>query len=329
MSKKNREITTVKTFILLLVNIFKFIVFPIRKPLIGIPLIFLLFLIPTLRGVKPAEVHLWYLEKLTPVTQGFVNFGEAINKHSIDPIKETVSKMIDNDGRYVSDDTRLRTSTDLEPGNDQDFSRKFEENNSSNRFFEKAKNSSTTYKVEDSIIVNRNDLLKQEEKKQENIEENIEEHDFIDTKLNKEIEEIKIDEEPIIKADSIEKVIIKADTNLKDNLEKINTIKKVNPGIRFISKPEFIEGKAKIENANTIVINRRKIYLHGIYTPPYSEKGLAAITYLINLIHNKNVRCDVMAYTENDFPTAICYSSGKNINEELVKVGLSQKVEFE
>lgn len=330
MSKKNKEITTIKIFILLIINIFKFIVFPIRKPLVGIPFIFLLFIIPTFNGVKPSEVHLWYLKKLNPITQGFVNFGQAINKHSIEPIKETVSKLIDNDGNYVSDDTRLRTSTDLEPRSNQNHSTKENNEGFSKRIFEKAKNSSTTYKVDDNIIANTNTNHKKIDLEVKDISNAIndettdktgESKENTDDNLAEEIKNIESKNESIIKSDKAEEVVIKP-------IENIETIIKENTDLRFITKPEFIEGIAQIENANMIVINKRRIYLHGIYTNPYSEKGMAAVTYLINLIHDKNVRCDIMAYTSNDIPTAICYSSGKNINEELVKVGLSQKVEL-
>lgn len=41
-----------------------FFLFPLRKPLIFFPLLFILFLAPTFQGVKPAEVHLWYWGKI-------------------------------------------------------------------------------------------------------------------------------------------------------------------------------------------------------------------------------------------------------------------------
>jgi len=374
MSKKNKEITTVKTFVLLLVNIFKFIIFPIRKPLIGIPLLFLLFIIPTFRGVKPAEVHLWYLAQLKPIGQVFVNFGDAVNRHSIEPIKDTVSKIVDTDGNFISDDTRLRTSTDLEPRKQQQIEDDSNRDNYSNRVFEKAQNSSTTYKVEDNIIADNN-LLNKEisnlSKEQEKIVEDVKEIDQeleaeiseIDNQLAKEIEAIdnrlenqvedvedKLDKiiekvqeikesvqeekrvelvnEPVIKAEKQEEVIIQAAPSKTSKADNTNVYIKENSNIRPILKPEFIEGKAQIENANVLVINRRRIYFHGIYTNPFSEKGKAAVTYLINLINKKIVRCDIIAYTSNDIPTGICYTGGKNINDELARVGLSQKVKF-
>ena len=40
-----------------------FILLPLRKPLIVIPLLLALYLIPTFIGAKPSEVHLWYWQK--------------------------------------------------------------------------------------------------------------------------------------------------------------------------------------------------------------------------------------------------------------------------
>lgn len=52
------------------------LLFPLRKPLIFFPVLFILFMAPTFRGVKPAEVHLWYWSKIkqyTSVVTGFVS----------------------------------------------------------------------------------------------------------------------------------------------------------------------------------------------------------------------------------------------------------------
>lgn len=41
-------------------RLFLLVTFPLRKPLWTLLILFILFLLPTFRGVKPAEVHLWY-----------------------------------------------------------------------------------------------------------------------------------------------------------------------------------------------------------------------------------------------------------------------------
>lgn len=45
-----------------------FITYPVRKPLIFFPLLIALYLTPTFRGVKPAEVHLWYWNHIKNAT---------------------------------------------------------------------------------------------------------------------------------------------------------------------------------------------------------------------------------------------------------------------
>ena len=41
-----------------------FLLYPLRKPLIFIPLLILLYLIPTFIGARPSEVHVWYWNKI-------------------------------------------------------------------------------------------------------------------------------------------------------------------------------------------------------------------------------------------------------------------------
>ena len=57
-------------------RLFLLITFPLRKPLWTLLILLLMFLVPTFRGVKPAEVHLWYWQKI---------------KHSSDTISATVA----------------------------------------------------------------------------------------------------------------------------------------------------------------------------------------------------------------------------------------------
>lgn len=45
-------------------GLFLFITFPIRKPLIFVPILMLGYLAPTFMGAKPTEVHLWYWNKI-------------------------------------------------------------------------------------------------------------------------------------------------------------------------------------------------------------------------------------------------------------------------
>lgn len=65
-----------------------FILFPLRKPLIFFPVLLLFFLAPTFRGVKPAEVHLWYWRNITHYTGLATDF---VKDKSKDVIPENIS----------------------------------------------------------------------------------------------------------------------------------------------------------------------------------------------------------------------------------------------
>lgn len=58
-------------------RLFMIITFPIRRPLIFIPLAAIAYLAPTFMGVKPAEVHLWYWDKIKNHT---TNISDTISE---------------------------------------------------------------------------------------------------------------------------------------------------------------------------------------------------------------------------------------------------------
>ncbi len=65
-------------------GLFLFITFPIRKPLIFIPILMLGYLAPTFMGAKPTEVHLWYWKKIKSHTQ-LLGSGISEKAHEILP----------------------------------------------------------------------------------------------------------------------------------------------------------------------------------------------------------------------------------------------------
>ena len=58
-------------------GLFLFITFPIRKPLIFVPILMFAYLAPTFMGARPSEVHLWYWNKIKIHTQ---NMGNSISQ---------------------------------------------------------------------------------------------------------------------------------------------------------------------------------------------------------------------------------------------------------
>ena len=61
------------------------LLYPLRKPLIFIPVLILMYLIPTFIGSKPSEVHLWYWNK---IKNGYNFVAETVS----DKVKPIVGK---------------------------------------------------------------------------------------------------------------------------------------------------------------------------------------------------------------------------------------------
>lgn len=69
-------------------GLFLFITFPIRKPLIFIPILMLGYLAPTFMGAKPTEVHLWYWNKIKAKSQ---SIGSTISEKTQEMIPDVDS----------------------------------------------------------------------------------------------------------------------------------------------------------------------------------------------------------------------------------------------
>lgn len=69
-------------------SLFLFVTFPIRHPLIFIPMVIIAYLAPTFMGAKPSEVHLWYWNKIKTQTSGI---STAISEKT-----QAIMPMVDN-----------------------------------------------------------------------------------------------------------------------------------------------------------------------------------------------------------------------------------------
>ena len=67
-------------------RLFLLVTFPLRKPLWTLLIILVLFLAPTFRGVKPAEVHLWYWNHIK-------NSSSQVTEKVSDKAKEIIDEM--------------------------------------------------------------------------------------------------------------------------------------------------------------------------------------------------------------------------------------------
>lgn len=89
-----------------IINFFiRLILWPFRHPLISIPILLLAYFIPTLIGARPAEVHLWYWQKIkaifSPVSEKSIAFIEEAGKKFSIPDFSIVSKQEDTKNKMV------------------------------------------------------------------------------------------------------------------------------------------------------------------------------------------------------------------------------------
>lgn len=96
--------------------------------------------------------------------------------------------------------------------------------------------------------------------------------------------------------------------------------------LKYVDYPHEIEGKATVYNSNEIEINGEYILMYGIYVHPYTARGTNATKYLKALIENKNVKCGIVAYTDQELATGICYFGKENLNRSLVIKGYSKNI---
>ena len=130
-------------------------------------------------------------------------------------------------------------------------------------------------------------------------------------------------EEIINKPDpvAVEEPKISSETLKKDKENKL--------GLIYLVTPQEFSGKAKVTNANEIVINENTIFLYGIYVDPNTTKGIEGKEYLRNWINGKEIRCVVEAYTKQGYATGMCYDGSLSINHQMVNKGFSKNVALE
>ncbi len=96
-------------------------------------------------------------------------------------------------------------------------------------------------------------------------------------------------------------------------------------GATHLDKPRVIEGRARIVDGDTIVINKTQIRLFGIDAPeidhPYGQKAKWA---LVSLCKGHTVRTEVTDVDTYGRTVGKCYlSDGRDLSAEMVKMGLA------
>lgn len=94
MKKDDDYIGPSRGFMGLFHRFMMFLLFPLRKPWWFLAIVLVLFLAPTFRGVKPAEVHLWYWNHIkgfsTTASEKITNKAQQVM-----PNMETIGKAVD------------------------------------------------------------------------------------------------------------------------------------------------------------------------------------------------------------------------------------------
>lgn len=131
--KEDNEIRPSKGLMALMNRFVALLAWPLRHPIIFVLALIIMFLAPTFMGVKPAEVHLWYLGKIkqttSTMTDKVISTGKDFMPNVSMPSFEHAPKPGNNLDKVV----------DSETSENQQLQRKI---------FEKAQSSETPVRVD-------------------------------------------------------------------------------------------------------------------------------------------------------------------------------------
>ncbi len=265
-----------------------FFLFPLRKPLIFFPILLILFLAPTFRGVKPAEVHTWYWGKLKSYTNYVFDFVKNQTKEALPQNFELKLPLSEEENIEAKGTDKL---VDY-PVADVNASRK--------AMFERANGGFQPVDIHNEVEAEptvTDDLLEAE----------------VLTKLAEEVlQTVPEEETPQYEVSEV------------SHPEQPKIQKKLP--LVYLDEPKEVIGMAKVHNANEVEVDGTYIFLYGIYVNPDTEEGLQTKKFLEETLKNQVVRCSIVAYTLQDVATGMCYVGGENINQLLVKKSFSKNV---
>lgn len=287
---RNNELRSGRGIAGLVHRLVMLLLWPFRKPYIFIPLLILMYLIPTFIGARPAEVHIWYWNKIKnlfgPVSEQIVSKSKELlpesGKLSFSGLSssghpETPQRNIDKVVESYEAEQQLRR-----------------------QIFEKAKNAETPVRVD--IMAQKNQPLAPQ---------------FENEPEAKAVLPAPAPSEP--ETESAEPAPLPA-KNTVDNSRR----RKLD--LIYLDTFQEINGEAYVVNANEIIIGGNDIFLFGIYVDPTSSEGIAGKEFLENLIGTDPVKCVIEAYTRQGVATGMCYVRHISINHTLVNNGISQDV---
>lgn len=90
--------------------------------------------------------------------------------------------------------------------------------------------------------------------------------------------------------------------------------------------PQTVKGETFVFSANEISVGNTYIILYGIYTDPEKYNQDDANQYLKELADGKMSECKIVAYTQHNIATGVCFLDGRSINQNLVDAGFADNV---
>lgn len=270
-------------------KLFLFVTYPFRKPLIILFILIVMFLAPTFRGVKPAEVHLWYWGK---IKAAFSSVSEIVSKKTQEFIPENISMPSLQD--FKGPEKAIEQVVDMPENTPQSVRRKM---------FEKAR--------DDQAAIQSVDILETEETA------------HVPQAVPAAGNDIQIPAAPVLPAGD---VAIRRNETTSVLSGQIQPPEKKKLPLVYLNRTEEISGKARVNNANELEIKGKTVFLYGIYVDPRTQKGIEAKNYLKSLIEDNEVFCSIPAYTYQGIATARCQVNGVDINRALVDGGYSKNV---
>lgn len=90
--------------------------------------------------------------------------------------------------------------------------------------------------------------------------------------------------------------------------------------------PQTVKGETFVFSANEISVGNTYIILYGIYTDPEKYNQDEAGQYLKELADGKMSECKIVAYTQHNIATGVCFLDGRSINQNLVDAGFADNI---
>lgn len=272
---------------------------PIRKFYIVIPVLALIYVTPVFFEVNPRKVHIWYKDKTVAIFQDII---------ATPFISKSIHKVQDVLGMEKTPLTGAK-SVKVTPSENLVEMHKPRSKVRSRKTFSVA---DEVYKFE--IEKDTSGKVVKEEYASAHEEE-------IDDDINEDVKEVP----QVIKGKTVANINIERLPDSDTSRFKLNPNAKKLP-LTYLENPKDIIGKATIVNANELEINGVHILLYGIYAHPLTPDGKKSEAYLVQATDGKDVKCSIVAYTNQKVATAVCFVGDENLNEKLIKLGITKNI---